>query len=107
MTTTKVYGWYRTAEDEPETGSVSLTPEAPEYNDTGQVRRVSKKPVVGRLDADGYFEVQVIASDDVGWRAAGDVPYTVAERISGELRIRKVIVPGGADVDVNTLPDVP
>lgn len=103
MTTTKVYGYYRTAADEPETGAVSLTPDATAVNTGGQARMVSVNPVVGRLDGDGYFEVQVIASDDPGFAAV--VPYTVVELISGVARTRRVVVPGGPDVDINTLQD--
>lgn len=105
---TLVYGYYRTAADEPETGSVTITPYLTVPHDDPQVRLVTEKKVVARLDADGYMEMEVIPSDDPGWRTGGEsVPYLVEERLEGEIRERLVFVLGSVPVDINLLPNEP
>lgn len=98
-TLVQVTATYTDANDQPVTGSVSLSPMLSAVDGTPDPRIVTQQGVVAAL-TEGVLQLEVVASDDPGWRTDGPVPYLVRERVGGLTRdwYAHLLGPGPVDL---------
>lgn len=100
-----VKGQYYDANGEPEVGSVTL-----QFSDTltssGDNDIVAPYFETKELDATGYVQFLVPASDSTGW-TPNTGKYTVKENLSGAVRTYKILVPANTPSATLDLADAP
>jgi hypothetical protein len=103
----ELVGGYTIADNVPAKGTVSVNPLVLAGNSAPEKRLVTKHTVVGTLDSDGRFSVEVLDSFDPDWNVEGGVPYEVREYIiGGRGRSYVVYITGPGPVDLFDLQPV-
>jgi hypothetical protein len=92
-------GTYTQADRTPAAGRVTVQPMVTQAHD---LKMVTQAGVTARLDGDGSFSVELIASDDPGW-AAGPMPYVFTEEVEGQLAQWMAFVDGPGPVNIASL----
>jgi hypothetical protein len=103
----ELVGGYTIADNVPARGTVSVNPLIVAGNSAPEKRLVTKHTVVGTLDSEGRFSVEVLDSFDPDWNVGGGVPYEIREYIiGGRGRSYVVYITGPGPVDLLDLQPV-